>query len=165
MDLPDIPPFRKKVLSPRCHGSAAPLSTMAPPPHHYDDVLSGVPPATSGLVPTMNFPHEAPPTLPDVPHAKLGLVQSESLPDSATSPKDSFIAFEHLSPSAKSTSASTLAGSPFAHTTPAQIMDNAPSAIISKESMLHLQELIQQTRPLTQPSSFKSMLIWRVISI
>ncbi|KAF3596748.1 hypothetical protein DY000_02026332 [Brassica cretica] len=235
MDLPDITPFRKKVLSPHCHGSAAPLSTMAPPPHHCDDVLSGVPPATSGLVPTMNFPHEAPPTLPDVPHAKLGLVQSESLPDvhqqiqetmehepapfvpsmgawskplvlnfpppstppepstphsydfqlkksllkgvppllpnlpasklpppelkddgslrfplaakmnptsknlflasrptfrldgtpeiiipakSATSPKDSFIAFEHLSPSAKSTSASTLAGTDPTNTTP-----------------------------------------------
>ncbi|CAG7872489.1 unnamed protein product [Brassica rapa] len=54
----------------------------------------------------------------------------------ATSSKDSLnIAFEHLSPNAKLTSASTLAGSPSAHTTPVQIMDNAPSAIISKESV------------------------------
>ncbi|CAG7875342.1 unnamed protein product, partial [Brassica rapa] len=287
MDLPEIPPFRKKVLSPQCHdsdGSAAPSSTMAPPPPCCDDVFSGVPTATPGL-PTANLPHEAPPTLPDTPPATLPLeslpdvhqqiqetveqelapfvpsmgawskplvlkfpppstppepstprsydfqlVQSQienfwpsleegtnlkqkksllkgappslpnlpvsklpppdlkedgslrfpwaarmnpasrnlfrasrptfrldgtpeiiiptkphhspsqsggsetsSEPQGATSPQDSSIAFEHLFPSAKSTSASTLAGSPSAHTTPAQVMDNVPSAIISNE--------------------------------
>ncbi|CAN6818082.1 unnamed protein product [Brassica oleracea var. botrytis] len=51
----------------------------------------------------------------------------------ANSPKNSSIAFEHLSPIVKSTSVSTLAGSPSAHTTPTQVMDNVPSAIIINE--------------------------------
>ncbi|CDY16134.1 BnaA09g28680D [Brassica napus] len=59
--------------------------------------------------------------------------ETSSESQGATSPKNSSIAFEHLSPSAKSTSASILAGSPSAHTTPAQVMDNVPSAIISNE--------------------------------
>ncbi|KAF3513056.1 hypothetical protein F2Q69_00009012 [Brassica cretica] len=51
----------------------------------------------------------------------------------ANSPKNSSVAFEHLSPIVKSTSVSTLAGSPSAHTTPTQVMDNVPSAIIINE--------------------------------
>lgn len=74
---------------------------------------------------TVLQPHHSP--------SQSGGSETSSEPQGATSPQDSSIAFEHLFPSAKSTSASTLAGSPSAHTTPAQVMDNVPSAIISNE--------------------------------
>ncbi|CAN6802851.1 unnamed protein product [Brassica oleracea] len=80
---------------------------------------------------TLLQPHHSP---PQSERSEASSAKTDYLPiQGAISHKNSSIAFEHLSPSAKSTSASTLAGSPSAHTTPAQIIDNVPSAIISNE--------------------------------
>ncbi|KAL0898673.1 hypothetical protein Bca101_082634 [Brassica carinata] len=92
MDLPEIPPFRKKDSPPprknnhdstapsltttppssnsnNNHDSVAPLSTTNPPPFHYDDGPFGFVPANSDqLVPKVSQSLVAPQTQPDVPH-------------------------------------------------------------------------------------------------
>ncbi|KAF3539248.1 hypothetical protein F2Q69_00024803 [Brassica cretica] len=83
MDLPEIPPFRKKDPPPQSnnnHASAVPSSTTAVTTAPSDDGHFDVAPANSNQVPKASQPHEAPQTQPYVPLQSEETMEEEQAP-------------------------------------------------------------------------------------